>query len=106
MQMHEHNQSPIEIKMPSFGIEDVDNRGDSFVTPLTIGLAKLQLQSGSAVKSSVNKRVSNITDSGSSNQSMDSSEENDKVAMMDDQSAFRQLDYLWLFDTELKFSER
>ena len=37
---------------------------------------------------------------------MDSSEENDKVAMMDDQSAFRQLDYLWLFDTELKFSER
>ena len=84
MQMREHNQSPIEIKMPSFGIEDVDNRGDSFVTPLTIGLAKLQLQPGSAVKSSVKKRVSNITDSGSSNQSMDSSEENDKVAMMDD----------------------
>ena len=38
---------------------------------------------------------------------MDSSEENDKVGYMDDDTnAFRQVDYLWLFNKHLKFSER
>ena len=38
---------------------------------------------------------------------MDVDEQNDKVPhMIEDLSAFRQIDYLWLFDSELKFSER
>ena len=38
---------------------------------------------------------------------MDVDEQNDKVLhMAEDLSAFRQIDYLWLFDNELKFSER
>ena len=41
-------------------------------------------------------------------ESSDSSDEaNDKVMhMMEDHNTFRQLDYLWLFGNELKFSER
>jgi len=78
---------------------------------VTIGLNRLML--GSATKSSSGMKRSNMTNpSGcseqeSSDRSMDTDEENDKVAhMLDDFNAFRQLDFLWLFDKHLKFSER
>jgi len=38
---------------------------------------------------------------------MDSQEENDKVMYMSDElNTFRQVDYLWLFNNHLKFSEK
>jgi len=52
------------------------------------------------------KAASQLTPSQSSDESMDG-EENDKVLHMgEDLDAFRQVDYLWLFNNELKFSER
>ena len=61
---------------------------------------------GSASKRSVSMIASNVS-SSSSTDSMDVDEHNDKVLhMAEDLSAFRQIDYLWLFDNELKFSER
>ena len=46
-----------------------------------------------------------MTNSAFSEQSGDSDEENDKV-MFEDLNAFRQLDYIFLFDSELQFSAR
>lgn len=91
--------------MPSFGVEDIDNTQNDLPS-LTINLGQLKLESG--VKSSNGILHKNMTGSGcsSSEQSMDTDEENDKVDHMHDFSGFRQLDYLWLFDSDLKFSER
>lgn len=87
-------------------MEDIDATQTS-VPALTIGLGRLML--GSATKSSSGPKGSNLTCSagGESEQSMDSDEEADKVSQMyEDSSTFRQLDYLWLFDKDVKFSER
>ena len=55
---------------------------------------------------SSSKKISNLTQSASDSDS-NSDEENDKVMhMQEDHSAFRQLDYLWLFNNELKFMDR
>ena len=94
--------------MPSFGIEDVDY--NSAMPSINIGLSKLKLSDApsSAVKFQGSlKRAIQLTQSEGSDKSMDTDEENDKVMYMsDDLNTFRQVDYLWLFDNHLKFSER
>ena len=84
--------------MPSFGVEDLDN---TTIPALTIGLNRLTLANQSSAPKGSGSVVS------SEDQSMDTEEENDKVGYMaEDMNTFRQLDYLWLFDSELRFSGR
>lgn len=106
----DHNQAQ-QDKMPSFGVEDIDTFGQA--QQISIGLDRLTLaglQNSSAIKGSLSlKHASQLTqseDSGSDAE-MDSGEENDKVMHIGtDFFAFRQIDYLWLFNNELKYNER
>ena len=109
-----------EQKKPSVGIESVDN---DTIGAISIGLNQMSLdksgagtadtygtKDGKAMRAdfmnSSSKKISNLTQSASDSDS-NSDEENDKVMhMQEDHSAFRQLDYLWLFNNELKFMDR
>ena len=106
----DHNKAQ-QSKMPSFGIEDVDTFVP--VQQINIGLDRLTLaghQNASGMKDSLGlKHASQLTQSvdSESDAEMDSDEENDKVMHIgEDLFAFRQIDYLWLFNNELKYSDR